>query len=500
MENNRVLLVAKDIDKRFGITHAVNNVSLTIDKGEIRALIGENGSGKSTFSQMLCGIYSIGGGTFTLDGKVLHCRNQVEANNEGVAIIVQEMGTLSGLTVAENIFLGHEEPFMHLGVKDARAMNREAQRLLDEYGFGRIKASDMIDLYNFEDRKLVEIVKATYRKPKILVIDETTTALSQNGRMELYKIMDAIRADGRTVIFISHDLNEVLTYTDTVSILRDGEYIDTVRTKDVTEDDLKRLMVGREIGSAYYRTDYGEPISKDVVLSVRDVSVPGQIDHVSFELHRGEILGFGGLSECGMHEVGKAIFAASWDRKGTVTLADGTEINSIPTAIAHSIAYASKDRDNESVILNESIRNNIVLPSLGDLANHGLLSGRKLTKFAEKHASDMQTKMQNVNQFVSDLSGGNKQKVVLARWLGKGSQILVLDSPTRGIDVKVKQAIYALMAELKEQGRSIIMISEEIPELLGMSDRILVMKDGRINGEFQRDPDLNEEALIAKMV
>ena len=500
MENNRVLLVAKDIDKRFGITHAVNNVSLTINAGEIRALIGENGSGKSTFSQMLCGIYTIGGGTFTLDGKELHCRNQVEANNEGVAIIVQEMGTLSGLTVAENIFLGHEEPFMHMGIKDTRAMNKEAQRLLNEYGFGRIKAGDMIDHYNFEDRKLVEIVKATYMKPKILVIDETTTALSQNGRLELYKIIDAIRADGRSVIFISHDLNEVLTHTDTISILRDGEYIDTVKTKDMTEDDLKRLMVGREIGSAYYRTDYGEPISDEVVLSVKDVSVPGQISHVTFDLHKGEILGFGGLSECGMHEVGKAIFAASWDRSGSVTLDDGTQINDIPTAIKHSIAYASKDRDNESIILNESIRNNVILPSIDDLANHGILSGKKLTAFADKYAKDMQTKMQNVGQFVSDLSGGNKQKVVLARWIGKGSDILVLDSPTRGIDVKVKQAIYALMADLRKQGKSIIMISEEIPELLGMADRIIVMKDGEFSGEFLRDPKLSEEDLIAKMV
>ena len=496
----RVLLVAKDIDKRFGITHAVNNVSLTINAGEIRALIGENGSGKSTFSQMLCGIYTIGGGTFTLDGKELHCRNQVEANNEGVAIIVQEMGTLSGLTVAENIFLGHEEPFMHMGIKDTRAMNKEAQRLLNEYGFGRIKAGDMIDHYNFEDRKLVEIVKGTYMKPKILVIDETTTALSQNGRLELYKIMDAIRADGRSVIFISHDLNEVLTHTDTISILRDGEYIDTVKTKDMTEDDLKRLMVGREIGSAYYRTDYGEPISDEVVLSVKDVSVPGQISHVTFDLHKGEILGFGGLSECGMHEVGKAIFAASWDRSGSVTLADGTQINDIPTAIKYSIAYASKDRDNESIILNESIRNNVILPSIDDLANHGILSGKKLTAFADKYAKDMQTKMQNVGQFVSDLSGGNKQKVVLARWIGKGSDILVLDSPTRGIDVKVKQAIYALMADLRKQGKSIIMISEEIPELLGMADRIIVMKDGEFSGEFLRDPKLSEEDLIAKMV
>ena len=496
----KTLLVAEHIDKRFGITHAVNDVSLTIAAGEIRGLIGENGSGKSTFSQMLCGIYSIGGGSFTLNGQPLHIRNQVQANNAGISIIVQEMGTLSGLTVAENIFLGHEDPFIRCGVKNSRAMNREAQRLLDAYGFGRIKAGVMIDQYNFEDRKLVEIVKATYMKPQILVIDETTTALSQNGRLELYKIMDAIRADGRSVIFISHDLGEVLAHTDTVSVLRDGEYIDTVNAADVTEDDLKRLMVGREIGSAYYRTDYGTPVSDEVVLTVKDVTVPGEIQDVSFELHRGEILGFGGLSECGMHEVGKAIFGASWNRKGSVTLRDGTAVNDIPTAISHSVAYASKDRDNESIILNESIRNNVVLPSLEELASHKLLFGPKLTKFADTHAKQMQTKMQSVRQFVSDLSGGNKQKVVLARWLGKNSDILVLDSPTRGIDVKVKQAIYALMEELKEQGKSIIMISEEIPELLGMSDRIFVMKDGRINGEFFRSRELSEEDLIKKMV
>ena len=496
----KTLLVAENIDKKFDITHAVDNVSLTIDAGEIRGLIGENGSGKSTFSQMLCGIYSIGGGTFKLDGKELHVRNQVEANNEGVAIIVQEMGTLSGLTVAENIFLGHEEPFMNGVVKNTAAMNKEAQRLLNEYGFGRINAAAMIDAYNFEDRKLIEIVKATYMKPKILVVDETTTALSQNGRMELYKIMHQVRDDGRSVIFISHDLGEVLDHTDTVTILRDGEYIDTVNSKDVSEDDLKRLMVGREIGNAYYRTDYGTPVSDEVVLKIRNVTVPKQIYDISFDLHKGEILGIGGLSECGMHEVGKAIFGASWNRKGSVTLADGTEINSIPTAIKHSIAYASKDRDNESIILNESIRNNVVLPSIDDLANHKMLNGRKLTRFAKKHADDMQTKMASVHQFISDLSGGNKQKVVLARWLGKNSDILVLDSPTRGIDVKVKQAIYALMQDLKDEGKSIIMISEEIPELLGMSDRIFIMKDGKINGEFKRSKQLDENDLIAKMV
>ncbi|MBR0317320.1 MAG: sugar ABC transporter ATP-binding protein [Synergistaceae bacterium] len=497
---SEILLQAENIDKRFGITHAVDNVSININRGEIRALIGENGSGKSTFCQMLCGIYTIGGGKFILDGQEMHVKNQVEANKMGVSIIVQEMGTLSGLTVAENIFLGHEDPFMNHGIKNTRAMIREGQKLLDEYGFNNIKAGAMIDNYNFEDRKLVEIVKATYMKPKILIVDETTTALSQNGRLELYKIMDAVRADNRSVIFISHDLGEILEHCDTISILRDGEYIDTVNSKDVNEDDLKRLMVGREIGSAYYRTDYGKPISDEVVLTVKNVTVPGQIEDVNFELHRGEILGFGGLSECGMHEIGKAVFGASWDRQGDVVLADGTEITNIPQAIRHSIAYASKDRDNESVILNESIRNNIILPSIEDLANKHVLSAGKLNHFAKEFADKMQTKMQGINQFVSDLSGGNKQKVVLARWLGKGSDILVLDSPTRGIDVKVKQAIYALMSELTAQGKSIIMISEEIPELLGMSDRIMIMKDGKINGTFMRSESLSEEDLIAKMV
>ena len=500
MSEKITLLKAEHIDKRFGITHAVNHVSLKVAAGEIRALIGENGSGKSTFCQMLCGIYTIGDGNFTLDGKALRPKNQVDANKRGVSIIVQEMGTLSGLTVAENIFLGHEDPFMHYGIKDTRAMIREGQKLLDQYGFTNIRAGAMIDNYNFEDRKLVEIVKATYMKPKILIVDETTTALSQKGRLELYKIMASIRDDGRSVIFISHDLGEILLHCDTITILRDGEYIDTVNANDVKEDDLKRLMVGREIGSAYYRTDYGKEISSDVVLSVKDVTVPGQIQDISFDLHRGEILGFGGLSECGMHEVGKAVFGASYDREGSVKLSDGTEINDIPSAIKHSIAYASKDRDNESIILNESIRNNIVLPSLDDLAKNHLLSSRKLNKFAHEHANKMQTKMQGIHQFISDLSGGNKQKVVLARWIGKNSDILVLDSPTRGIDVKVKQAIYALMQELTAQGKSIIMISEEIPELLGMSDRILIMKDGKINGEFMRSESLSEEDLISKMV
>ena len=498
---SEVRLQVQDLCKTFGITKAVQNVSFNINKGEVHALIGENGSGKSTLTNMLTGIYTIDSGHFILDGQEVHPKNQVEANDAGISIIVQELGTLSGLTVAENIFLGQEDRFVKRGIKNTGAMNREAQALLNKYGFDRIRAGAMVDDYNFEDRKLVEIVKATYFDPKIVVIDETTTALSQEGREELYKHMNRIRSEGNTVIFISHDLPEVLRMSDTITILRDGVYIDTVKSADVTEDDLKKLMVGREVTGNYYRADYGEAISDEVVMSVKNVTVPGLISNISFDLHRGEILGFGGLSESGMHEVGKACFGASFDRQGTVTLADGTQINDIPTAITHSIAYTSKDRDNESVVMNQSIGDNICLPSLDRLKNGlGILSGRKMKEFANEFAQEMSVKMVNTDQFVSDLSGGNKQKVVLARWIGKDSDILVLDSPTRGIDIKVKQDIYQLMDKMRKNGKSIIMISEELMELIGMCDRILIMKDGAINGELMRNPELDENALIAKMV
>lgn len=500
--SQEVRLQAIDVNKTFGITKAVQHVSETFYKGEVHALIGENGSGKSTFTNMLTGIYSKDSGKFILDGEEVNAKNQVDANNHGIAIIVQELGTLDGLTVAENIFLGHEEKFVRFGIKNTPAMNKMANDLLKQYGFDRIKASDMIEDYNFEDRKLVEIVKSTYFKPKVLVVDETTTALSQEGREELYKVMNRVRDYGGTVIFISHDLPEVLEKSDSITILRDGVYIDCVKSADVTEDDLRKLMVGREMTGNYYRTDYGEAVSDEVVLSVRNVTVPGQIKNVSFDLHKGEILGFGGLSESGMHEIGKAVFGASFDREGSVTLEDGTEIKDIPTAISHSIAYTSKDRDNESVVMNQSIGDNIVLPSLDKMGKGPLKiqSGRTLKNFANQYARELSVKMVNTNQFVSELSGGNKQKVVLARWVGADADILVLDSPTRGIDIKVKQDIYQLMDRMRKEGKSIIMISEELMELIGMCDRVIIMKDGEPSGELIRSKDMTENDLIAKMV
>ena len=466
----------------------------------VAIVIGENGSGKSTLTSCLTGIYQKDSGKFILEGKEITATNQVEANHQGVAIIVQEIGTFSGLTVAENIFLGNEDKFTKHGIKNTAAMNKQEQEYLDSYGFNYIDATKVIDDYNFEDRKLVEIVKATYFNPKVLVVDEATTALGQKGREELFKVMHKVRDTGNCVIFISHDIEEVIEQADNISVLRDGVKIGSITKAEATPDKLKALMVGREIGDNYYRTDYGEEISKEIVLSAKNVTVKGQIEDLNLELHKGEILGIGGLSECGMHEVGKALFGASYFRQGTVTLGDGTPINSIPDAIKHSIAYASKDRDNESLVINDTIGNNICLPSLENLKTHGMLRGKSMKEFANKYAKQMSTKMTGVDQFVSALSGGNKQKVVLARWVGKDSDLIILDSPTRGIDVKVKADIYAMMNDMRKSGKSIIMISEEIMELLGMADRILIMKDGKINGEFLRSPELKDTDLIDNMI
>ena len=466
----------------------------------VAIVIGENGSGKSTLTSCLTGIYQKDSGKFILEGKEITATNQVEANHQGVAIIVQEIGTFSGLTVAENIFLGNEDKFTKHGIKNTASMNKQAQEYLDSYGFNYIDATKVIDDYNFEDRKLVEIVKATYFNPKVLVVDEATTALGQKGREELFKVMHKVRDTGNCVIFISHDIEEVIEQADNISVLRDGVKIGSITKAEATPDKLKALMVGREIGDNYYRTDYGEEISKEIVLSAKNVTVKGQIEDLNLELHKGEILGIGGLSECGMHEVGKALFGASYFRQGTVTLGDGTPINSIPDAIKHSIAYASKDRDNESLVINDTIGNNICLPSLENRKTQGMLRGKSKKEFANKYAKQMSTKMTGVDQFVSALSGGNKQKVVLARWVGKDSDLIILDSPTRGIDVKVKADIYAMMNDMRKSGKSIIMISEEIMELLGMADRILIMKDGKINGEFLRSPELKDTDLIDNMI
>ena len=490
------VLEMKGIIKEFNDVQVLKSVDFDVKAGEVHALMGENGAGKSTLIKILTGIYPKDGGEIYINGQEVNIENRKDAGKYGIGVIYQELSLIPTLSVMQNVMLGKEQS--NGGLLKVREMKKQVTELIDRYGFN-LRANDIVETLTIAQRQTVEILKALSEKSNIIIMDEPTASLSAKESESLFKIIEQLREQGVSIIYISHRLEEVYRLSDRLTVLRDGEKVACLTKEQINPADVIRLMIGKELSEATASKPLKKP-DTEPVLEVKNLTRQGVFEDVSFTLYKGEILGFGGLSECGMHEVGKAIFGASWNRKGSVTLADGTAINDIPTAIKHSVAYTSKDRDNESIILNESIRNNVVLPSLDDLANHGILSGRKLTKFAEEHATNMQTKMQGVQQFVSDLSGGNKQKVVLARWIGKGSDILVLDSPTRGIDVKVKQAIYALMADMKQKGKSIIMISEEIPELLGMSDRIFVMKDGHINGEFMRDPALSEEDLIAKMV
>jgi ABC-type sugar transport system ATPase subunit len=498
-----VLMQIKDICKTFGPTKAVDHVSFDLYKGEIRGLIGENGSGKSTISSIISGIQAPDSGEMLFENQPYVPANQNSANKKGISMVVQEMCTLEGLTVAENIFFGNEDAFMRNGIKNIKKMNDMAKEQLKKFGLDDIDPAQNIANYTFEERKLVELVRAVYFNPQLIIIDETTTALSQKGRNRLYDLMRSMRQEGNSVIFISHDLQEVLDFCNNITVFRDGKYIDTVQNLDgnLDENDLKRLMVGRELNERYYREDFGTPISDEVVLEVRNVTVEGILHDIDFELHKGEILGIGGLSDSGMHEIGKVLFGALSDAKGTVTLKEkGIAIKNIPQAISEGMGYVSKNRDQEALITQASIMDNVCISSLDKLQSGPYISPKKEYRYSTEYVTRLSLKMQSVKQFVSDLSGGNKQKVALAKWLARGSDILVLDSPTRGIDVMVKAAIYELMENLKAQGKSIILISEEMLELIGMSDRILIIKNGAISGEFGRSEDLNEEKIIHCMI
>lgn len=497
----QLLLRTEELTKVFGITTAVNKVNFEVYAGETHGLIGENGSGKSTLSNMITGIYPQTSGKMFFEGKEYSPKNQIEANSHGVSIIVQEMSTIETLTVAENIFFGNENMFSRRGAINKSAMNAKAKEYLTALGLEKINPGHDISECTFEERKLIELVKATYFEPKILVIDETTTALSQEGRNNLFSIIDKLKSKGTAIIMISHNLQEILELCDRITVLRDGVLVNTFINKGIGENDLKSYMIGRELSHKYYREDNGKPISQQSVLEADGISVNDVLHDVNFKLFKGEILGIGGLTESGMHELGKVLFGAIRPDKGAVRMTEKNQvINGIRMAIKNDIAYTSKNRDQEGLIIQSSIKDNVCISALDKLSKLGVIRPRKEKDFTESQVTQLQLKMENINQFVSALSGGNKQKVVLSKWLARGSDILIFDSPTRGIDVMVKASIYELMQKLTEQGKSIIMISEELTELIGMCDRLLVMKDGRITGELHRCDVLTEEKIIHYMI
>lgn len=495
-----VIVKVKNMDKRFGTTIALNNVSIEVRRGEIQGLIGENGSGKSTVTSIISGMQKADGGKMLFKGEDWAPDSMLFALEKGIGMIVQENGTVPGITAAENIFLGEIGKFRKNGIVSRKEMMREAQKALDDIGASHIRAEEMTARLDMQDRKLIEIAKIMAKKPEVLVVDETTTALSQMGRDIIYRIMEQIKKENGAVIFISHDLDEIMNVCDSLTVLRDGKIIVTFSKEEFDEELIKLSMIGRELKGDYYRSDLDGSYGEEVVLELQDVSLDDQLKNFSLQVHRGEILGVGGLSHCGMHTLGKVLFGAVRPASGKV-LIRGRELKNEADAMKEKIGYAAKDRDSESLNLNAGVRDNIAIGGFNCFAfREFLVFPGNEKRYVQKQIDDLSIKCAEMNQYVSALSGGNKQKVVFGKWIGRGSEILVLDCPTRGVDIGVKQAMYQLMYQMKKEGKSIVIISEEMAELIGMSDRLVIMKDGELKKEFQRSEEPEESDIIRYMI
>lgn len=499
----------RGLDKNFGPTQALKKVDMDFYPGEIRGLIGENGSGKSTVTSIMAGMQKPSAGEMFYKGEKWAPASMAYAQEKGICMILQEANTISGVSVAENIFLNELSKFTKFGFLNRKKLNEAAQAKLNAMGLQHIKAKDPIDKYTFEDRKLIEIVRCVDENTTVLVVDETTTALSVDGRQMLYKIVHQLAKEGKSIVFISHDMDEIIEQCDVLTVLRDGNIIGHLdrkemavaknpKTRKPVEDRIRLMMVGRDIGDAYYREDYDSSCSDEVALEFKDVSVGG-LEHFNLKVHKGEIVGFGGLSDCGMRLVGRAGFGLEKLKTGEV-VRNGKVVRSAKDAIAYGVGYISKNRDTEALILPASIKDNIALPSLREIAKASFVSPFKVNKLVSHEIDAFRIKARNSNALVSSLSGGNKQKVSFGKWTGKDSDVIIMDCPTRGVDIGVKQSMYADIAQMKKEGKAIIMISEELSELVGMSDRIIIMKDNKVTKEFKRSKDLKEADIIGYMI
>ncbi len=496
------ILEVKNLCKSFGITKANDNVSFDLRAGELHCLAGENGSGKSTLINSLVGIHKPDSGEMILNGSIYSPSSPIDARKAGIGFVVQELGLIGDFDACMNMFLGDFERFTSKGVISTGRMEQAAKDELAKWRFKPVPLHTKAVNMSIEQRKIVEITKALSSNPSILILDETTQSLSQDTKERLYEIIDSELKKGTAIIMITHDLEEMCRMADRVTVLRDGQSVRTLEKDEINEDVVRNLMVGRTINADYYRTDNSCIYEDEVVLRVDHISDGSRYRDVSFELHKGEILGFCGLSDAGIHDIGKAIFALKPPKSGRVSMGKSGNIIKKPLdATKNKIAYVPKDRDSEALLMDASISANICVPSVKELEQKAFfISPASCRRLAEKAREKLSIKCTSVNQIVSSLSGGNKQKVNIGRWLVKDLEILVLDCPTRGVDVGVKAYIYNLMKEMKKKGMSIILISDEITEILGMADRVIVMKDGKVAGTLRRDEILTESKVIGVMM
>ena len=486
------VLELSGIVKTFPGVRALSGVSLELRAGEVTALVGENGAGKSTIVKVLTGIHRPDAGTIRVDGRAVSFAGPRDASDAGITAIHQETVLFDELSVAENVWLGHA-PRGRFGLIDRRAMERGAKALLVRVGAEGLDPATRLKDLGIASKHLVAIARALSIEARVVVMDEPTAALSRQEIEELYALVERLKADGKAILFISHKFDEIFRIADRYTVFRDGEPAGAGRIDEVTEDALVEMMVGRSI-DAIFPPRTGE--LGETVLRVCGLSHPTEFDDVSFELRRGEILGFYGLVGAGRSEVMQALFGVTRTASGTVEL-DGRALaaRSPAEAIDAGLVYVPEDRGGQGAIRGLPIFANVALPSLGRLSSRGFVRMAEELALAREYVTRLELRAAALDQGVGQLSGGNQQKVVIAKWLATRPTVIVLDEPTKGIDIGSKAAVHVFMAELAAQGLSVVMVSSEIPEILGMSDRVIVMREGRIAGRFARE-GLTPETLV----
>ena len=489
-----IILTMKDIDKSFPGVHALDHVDFELKRGEVHALMGENGAGKSTLMKVLTGIYTKDSGTITYEGKEVEFHNTHDAQAAGIVIVHQELNMIGDLTVAQNIFIGRE--FKKGLMIDDRKMINESKKLFDELHIDIDPKAKMSDL-TVGKQQMCEIAKAISHQAKIIIFDEPSAALTEKEIEDLFAIIRDLRKQNLGIIYISHRMDEIKVITDRVTVMRDGAYIGTLITSDCTKEDIINMMVGRVI---YENPKTHSMVPKDapVVLKVEHLNAGKSVQDVSFELRKGEILGFSGLMGAGRTETARALFGADPKQSGDIYVnGEKVIINSPEDAVKHGIGYLSEDRKRFGVVVQKTITENSTLATL-EKYMAGLFINKGAEKsIADKYIKELDTKTPSADQLVVNLSGGNQQKIVIAKWLVRNCDILIFDEPTRGIDVGAKNEIYKLMNHLASEGKSIIMISSEMTEILRMSDRIIVMCEGKKTGEIAIE-EATQEAIMDK--
>jgi ribose transport system ATP-binding protein len=474
------VLEMQGITKQFNNVYALQNVNLTIYPGEVHALMGENGAGKSTLMKILAGAYTASSGEIRINGQPAKITNPATARKAGINLIYQELNVAPNLTVAENIFMGSE--LQRGQFLDRKGMDAEAQQVLQSLG-ATFKIHDIVGSLSIAEQQQVEIARALKDKSRVLVMDEPTAALSDRETEGLFEVIRKLRNDGIAIIYISHRMEEIYALADRISVLRDGQYVGSLTRDEISPQRLVQMMVGRSMQDFYEHQRQKHPGA--VVLEVRNISDGRKIQSASFKIHAGEIVALSGLVGAGRTEICRLIFGADYKASGEVFLnGKKLNINSPSDAIAAGIGYVPEDRKDQGLFLEMSSRKNIAINTLKEDAKAGVVNWGSVNKLANQAVENFNIRLANLEIRAIDLSGGNQQKLLLARWLAIKPRVLMLDEPTRGVDIGAKSEIYRIMSELAQQGVAILMVSSELPEVVGMSDRVLVMREGLLVGEL----------------